>query len=237
MRSGQTTVRSTMARSMAPSPMALRCLRSLTSSQWSSCCSRSFSKASSLPQEQVQVESSPPPSFYRNPDSLTVLVPRLERRLRKAGTPPIGSRRRRAALIDTPKVTFEQLPFQCFQEARKVLQEDRAEKLKKIEVERARIARLRDADPALSGGEQRKQLRLKSMQTTLERLKILADINDPMIKKRFEDKMGALAYLDPTTSFADSIHQVITTSQSIATSPNDAGAPSDVRSSYSASTR
>ena len=199
-------VRSTMARSVAPSLMALRCLRSLTLSQSSPCCSRSLSTASCLPQEQVQVESSPKPSFYRNPDPLTVLVPRLERRLRKAGTPPIGSKRRRAALIDTPKVTFEQLPFQCFQEARKILQEDRAEKLKKIELERSRIARLKAADPAISGGEQRKQLRLKSMQTTLERLKILADINDPMIKKRFEDKMGALACLDPTTPLSNCIH-------------------------------
>ena len=78
----------------------------------------------------------------------------------------------------------------CFQEARKILLADRKEKLKQIEVERARIARLKDADAELSGGELRKQNRLRSMNRTLEKLKILADINDPLVKKRFEDGLG-----------------------------------------------
>jgi large subunit ribosomal protein L35 len=94
------------------------------------------------------------------------------------------------ALQGTSNVPFEQLPYQCFQEARKILLADREEKLKQIEVERARIARLKEADPELSGGELRKQNRLRSMSMTLEKLKILADINDPMVKKRFEDGLG-----------------------------------------------
>ena len=133
--------------------------------------------------------------YYRNPDPTTVSSPRLERRLARAGSPPIGSRRRRVAIQQSANVPFEQLPYQCFQEARKILLADRTEKLKKIEVEKARIARLREADPEFSGGEVRKQHRLKSMNVTLEKLKILADINDPMVKKRFEDNLGALFYL------------------------------------------
>jgi len=85
------------------------------------------------------------------------------------------------------------LPYQCFQEARKVLLADREEKLKQIEVERARIARLKEADPELSGGELRKQHRLRSMSITLEKLKILADTNDPAVKRRFEDGLGDMS--------------------------------------------
>ena len=86
---------------------------------------------------------------------------------------------------------------------------DRVEKLKQIEVERARIARLREADPELSGGELRKQNRLRGMQRTLERLKILADVNDPMVKKRFEDGLGTVAMLNPTMPLTDALLQVI----------------------------
>jgi large subunit ribosomal protein L35 len=106
--------------------------------------------------------------------------------------PPIGSRRRRLALQDSSGIPFEQLPYQCFQEARKILIADRQEKLKEIESNRARILRLQESDPALSGGEARKQQRLKSLMTSLERLKILADINDPLVKRKFEDGLGSL---------------------------------------------
>jgi large subunit ribosomal protein L35 len=108
---------------------------------------------------------------------------------------PIGSRRRRAAMKSTANIPFEQLPYQCFQEARKVLAEDRTEKIKQIETQRARIARLVVQDPAVSGGEANKQRRLDSMRTELERLKILADINDPMVKKKFEDGDGMELFL------------------------------------------
>lgn len=110
----------------------------------------------------------------------------------KANNPPIGSRRRRVALQGTSGIPFEQLPYQCFQEARKILIADREEKLKQIETDRARIIRLRDSDPALSGGEARKRQRLKDLIDKLEHLKILADINDPLVKRRFEDGLGRL---------------------------------------------
>jgi large subunit ribosomal protein L35 len=178
----------------APSRGALQCLRSLitTSNAESRRHSARLFTASTKPLDQAGVEATPKDSFYRSPDPATVFVPRLERRLTRAGTPPIGSRRRRVALQGTSNVPFEQLPYQCFQEARKILLADREEKLKQIELERARIARLKDADPELSGGELRKQNRLRSMNRTLEKLKILADINDPMVKKRFEDGLGTV---------------------------------------------
>ena len=183
-----------MSVQQAPSKSLLRCMRSLVISSHTEHASqpiRTFT-TSSTSREQAQVESSPKESFYRSPDPATVFVPRLERRLTRAGTPPIGSRRRRIALKDTGNVPFEQLPYQCFQEARKVLLADREEKLKQIETERARIARLREQDAEVSGGERRKQNRLRSMSITLEKLKILADINDPAVKRRFEDGLGKI---------------------------------------------
>ena len=94
------------------------------------------------------------------------------------------------ALANAGGVPLEQLPFQCFQEARKVLMDDRAEKIKMIEKERAKIARLRAVPDEEAGGTRQKEIRLRSMQTTLEHWKILADVNDPMVKKRFEDGLG-----------------------------------------------
>jgi large subunit ribosomal protein L35 len=83
------------------------------------------------------------------------------------------------------------LPYQCFQEARKILVADRLEKLKQIERERERITRLKEVDAStFPGGEAYKQRRLTSMQKRLEELKILADINDPNVKRRFEDGLG-----------------------------------------------
>lgn len=45
-------------------------------------------------------------------------------------------------------------------------------------------------DAAELGGEARKKGKLVAMHKYLERLKILADSNDPVIRKRFEDGLG-----------------------------------------------
>jgi len=127
-----------------------------------------------------------------NPE--TVTSRKGERILFEHGILPIGSRRRRAAISTSPNIPFEQLPYQCFQEARKVLQADREQKIKEIEVERGRIERLAAQDAQSVGGEVQKQNKLDSMRRHLEHLKILADINDPMIKKRFEDGEGMLFF-------------------------------------------
>ncbi|BDD55951.1 hypothetical protein MPDQ_003321 [Monascus purpureus] len=132
-------------------------------------------------------------SFYKSPDPALVSSPRLERRLMRKGIAPIGSRRRRAALQDSANIPFEQLPYQCFQEARKVLLADREEKLKDIEATRNKIARLQSLSAAEAGGEQSKKSRLGAYEQHLEHLKILADINDPLVKKRFEDGQGDMS--------------------------------------------
>ena len=119
-----------------------------------------------------------------------------ERRLlRREHVQPVGSRRRRAALRratlqKATMVPFEQLPYQCFQEARKVLMEDRQETLKEIEVQQLRIKNLSEQDPAVSGSALAKQNRIRSMEKHLNDLIILADINDPLVKKKFEDRQG-----------------------------------------------
>jgi large subunit ribosomal protein L35 len=83
------------------------------------------------------------------------------------------------------------MPYQCFQEARKVLLADREEKIEAIQTETAKIARLEATDGSeLKGGEAKRQLRLASLRKHVERLKILADINDPVVKRRFEDDLG-----------------------------------------------
>ena len=45
-------------------------------------------------------------------------------------------------------------------------------------------------DAATMGGEATKKGKLKAMEKYFEELKVLADINDPVIKKRFEDGLG-----------------------------------------------
>jgi large subunit ribosomal protein L35 len=182
----------TMSRCEAPSKQLLQSLRKISTApaiQSRHFVLRPFS-TSIRNCEEAQADAIPKPSFRRNPDPQLVSSRRLERRLMKANNPPIGSRRRRIALQNTSGIPFEQLPFQCFQEARKILKADREEKLKQIETDRARILRLRESSPALSGGEARKQQRLRNLMDNLEYLKVMADINDPLVKRRFEDGLG-----------------------------------------------
>ena len=81
-------------------------------------------------------------------------------------------------------------PYQCFPEARKVLAADREEKLEQITERRKRVAKWQAIPAEAQGGHTGKKARLVAMQKHLEDLKILADINDPVIKKRFEDGKG-----------------------------------------------
>ncbi|KAL8338083.1 hypothetical protein RB598_006794 [Gaeumannomyces tritici] len=115
-----------------------------------------------------------------------------EKLLVKRGTPPVGSRRRRVAIRTSQNIPFDQLPLQCFQEARKILVADRQEKLAQIAAEMAKIRALAKAEPPKDreNGEHGRQLRLASLREYVERLKILADINDPEVKRRFEDGLG-----------------------------------------------
>lgn len=104
---------------------------------------------------------------------------------------PIGSRRRREAIRTTGSLPFEQLPFQAFQEARKILAADREQKMASLKATVEKIAGLEAKDAAtVKGGEAMKQTKLKSLHKEAHRLTILADINDPLVKKRFEDGLG-----------------------------------------------
>lgn len=151
---------------------------------------RSFqTTAISQDEATTPVENKPQP-FYKNPDPALVSSPRLERKLMKSGVLPIGSRRRRAALQGSENIPFELLPYQCFQEARKVLQADRENKLKDIAKEQARLDRLRSLSDEEAGGANAKRSKIGAMEKHLENLKIWADINDPVIKRKFEDGQG-----------------------------------------------
>lgn len=180
-----------MAPSRAPSTLLLHSLRSLTiEGPKPTTAFRAFSSTRPNLEEAVAQKQ---PSYYQNPDPLNAYVPRLERRLIRSGKQLIGSRRRRAAIAKSPGIAFDELPYQCFQEARKILIADREEKVKKIEMERARITRVNSLDPStIPGGEPAKQRKLRSMEAELQRLKILADVNDPNVKRRFEDGKGML---------------------------------------------
>lgn len=148
---------------------------------------------------EAEIASKETPEYmekWGNLDPEQVEWKREERRLvRREGIQPVGSRRRRAvlhrsAMSQTEQVPFEQLPYQCFQEARKILLADRQEKLKEIETQSLRISNLQAQDAAVSGGILAKEARLRSMRNHLNELILLADINDPMVKKKFEDGEG-----------------------------------------------
>jgi hypothetical protein len=127
-------------------------------------------------------------------DPNTAVAPWAEKDLWKAGTPPIGSRRRRFAIRTTQNIPFEQLPYQAFQEARKILAADREEKLAAISAEVEKMRKIRETDASVyKGGEKKKAIKLESLRRHVEELKILADINDPSVKRRFEDGLGTRA--------------------------------------------
>ncbi|KFA72417.1 hypothetical protein S40288_09817 [Stachybotrys chartarum IBT 40288] len=139
-------------------------------------------------QDTVIGERQPPGPLDLDPNTV---LPEFERQVMKAGHMPVGSRRRRIAIRTTTNLPFEHLPYQAFQEARKILAADREDKLEQIREQLRRINKLQARDAAeVPGGETIKEQKLDGMRRSVERLKILADINDPLVKKRFEDGLG-----------------------------------------------
>jgi large subunit ribosomal protein L35 len=143
--------------------------------------------------DTAQQVSSAVPEYMQNWGTLDpqmVENKKQERRLvRRDHVQPVGSRRRRAALRrsalqEAAEIPFDQLPYQCFQEARKVLLEDRKEKLNDIQTQQYRIERAK--------AEQASNHKLSNMQRHLDSLVILADINDPVVKRKFEDGQGTV---------------------------------------------
>lgn len=96
------------------------------------------------------------------------------------------------AIRTSANIPFEQLPYQAFQEARKVLQADRREKLAGIAETAAKLRQLE----LMRGAETTKmtprklEIKTRSLSAHLDELVILADINDPGVKRRHEDGMG-----------------------------------------------
>ncbi|KAL6876228.1 phosphatidylethanolamine-binding protein [Trichoderma longibrachiatum] len=158
------------------------------------CSIRPFTTGAARAAElQQQQTSSSSPSSQPSPLDLdpNSVLPEFEAPLIKAGKMPVGSRRRRVALRTTAAIPFEQLPYQAFQEARAILAADRQEKVAKIREQLGKIAALEAKDAAqVKGGEKMKETKLASLRRSVEELKILADINDPLVKKRFEDGLG-----------------------------------------------
>lgn len=132
-------------------------------------------------------------------DPNTTTLAWAEKKLQTKGINPIGSRRRRAAVRQTPNIPFEQLPYHAFQEARKILAEDRAEKLEQIKQAYRRLKTV-EATPAdtYKGGQGHKNIKVYSLRKHLEYLKIQADVNDPAVKRKFEDGLGKLTH-EPVT--------------------------------------
>lgn len=138
-------------------------------------------------------QQTPTPSEAMNPLDLdpNTVLPEFEAQVIKAGKMPIGSRRRRVAIRTTGDLPFEHLPYQAFQEARKILAADREQKLAQITKEVDKIAFLEKKDPSeVQGGQKMKDVKLASLRRHVDKLKILADANDPIVKKRFEDGLG-----------------------------------------------
>ena len=155
------------------------------------CATRPFTvgaaRAAEAQQTQTQTQSQPS-GLDLDPNTV---MPEFEAQLIKEGKMPVGSRRRRVAMRTTDSVPFEQLPYQAFQEARRILAADREDKVAKIGAELDKIARLEGRDAAeVKGGQQMKDTKLASLRRHVEQLKILADVNDPLVKKRFEDGLG-----------------------------------------------
>jgi large subunit ribosomal protein L35 len=141
-----------------------------------------------LREEEQRAE---PEADAMNLDPRTVHTFKQEKQLKQfRRLLPIGSRRRRIAMASTDNVPFSQLPYQCFQEARKVLAEHRRETLDQIATQQERVSTHLKRDPASHGGELAMRSRIAGMETKIKELKIEADIHDPMIKKTFEDGHG-----------------------------------------------
>lgn len=190
---------STARQGVKPLLNSTRCLRNLPIRTFSSSAQN---EAAVEQQSQSSTPQQPPPSGISPTSVFTAKGERLL--LKTQNKTPIGSRRRRAALLSSSNIPFEQLPYQCFQEARKILGADREEKIKQIETQRARIARLK-AQQVSPQDERQKETRIASMQRTLEELKIYADINDPIVKKRFEDGQGMSFYIQLVLQLVNTI--------------------------------
>lgn len=126
---------------------------------------------------------------WLDPNTTTLIW--AEKKLQKQGIEVVGSRRRRAAVRQTSDLPFEQLPYHAYQEARKLLAADRLQKLEEIKRAYQKLKTV-EAQPAeiYRGGIAHKNKKLYSLRKQLWWLKIQADINDPDVRRKWEDGHG-----------------------------------------------
>lgn len=167
--------------------------------QQSQCVIRPFTTGAARSADVAATPAATPPvpTDPLDLDPNTVL-PEFEAHLAKEGKMPIGSRRRRVAIRTTTDVPFEHLPYQAFQEARKILAADRELKLEAMRKTEKKLDNMEQIDAnAVKGGQYMKDQKIASLRRHVEELKILADVNDPVVKKRYEDGLGMFAIVSP----------------------------------------
>lgn len=165
--------------------------------QQSQCVIRPFTTGAARSAEVAATPAAAaPPPVPTDPLDLdpNTVMPEFEAHLAKEGKMPIGSRRRRVAIRTTTDVPFEHLPYQAFQEARKILAADRESKLEAMRKTEKKLDNMEQIDAgAVKGGQYMKDQKIASLRRHVEELKILADVNDPVVKKRYEDGLGMFA--------------------------------------------
>jgi large subunit ribosomal protein L35 len=142
--------------------------------------SRLFTTSSPIKNNDVVESTTSTTSISIDPN--TVFTAKGEKELASLGKTPIGSRRRRAALASSPGIPFEQLPYQCFQEALKIVAEERAETVKKLEHELEKIGRMQKLVDEGGPNTAKRQAKIRDMTKYVNDLTIQADIHDPRIK-------------------------------------------------------
>lgn len=159
--------------------------------QQTQCVIRPFTTGAAARAEVAATPAAAPePTNPLDLDPNTVM-PEFEAHLAKEGKMPIGSRRRRVAIRTTTDVPFEHLPYQAFQEARKILAADRELKLEAMRKTERKLENMETIEAEqVKGGQYMKDQKIASLRRHIEELKILADVNDPVVKKRYEDGLG-----------------------------------------------
>lgn len=153
---------------------------------------RSLSQTSTVRSPDTKTASETAPSAEAIVESLAALSTSDES---PSATVTSGGRLRPRSRANT--YDWDAMDYHCFQEARRLLAADRADKIRRILEQQALIRHIeaQDGDAVYRCGEKYKQRRLASLRREVHRLKILADINDPEIRRRFEDGLGKLAVI------------------------------------------
>ncbi|KAK6536482.1 hypothetical protein TWF281_000714 [Arthrobotrys megalospora] len=176
-----------------------------------SLCSRAVLQAGSRPRavskpaflylkRQLSTElQSPTPPFHESPssppppvDTASSSTPQdVSQPPPSESAPPTSAGRRKAKSkhSDGSLHTIETMPFKCYQEALKVLRDDREEKLVKIAEQQKAIAGLKKLHNLTDTSP-----RIVKMQEYIDELKLNIDKNNPRIKYTYDNKLKVDPY-------------------------------------------